>query len=150
MSDLVKSVEDAAVVVESGMANDYDLIRMYDALDTLAARVRELRKAVSKAAIDYLGDREIVNGDIRYYVGKQTTKKIVAVRDVAAFLLERGGLDELARNMTATAFKPATVIAEYADEMPPEWFRIEVKAELVVKRARQLPGGKDSEDVESE
>ena len=52
--------------------------------------------------------------------------------------------------MTATAFKPATVIAEYADEMPAEWFRIEVKDELVVKRARQLPGGKDSEDVESE
>jgi hypothetical protein len=33
--------------------------------------------------------------------------------------------------------------------MPPEWFKEEVKNELVVKRARML-GGKDSEDAESE
>lgn len=149
MSDLIKSVEDAAVVVESGMGNDYDLIRMYDAIDTLNARVRELKANVSKAAIAYLGEREIVNGDIRYYVGRKTTKKVVEPELVGRRLLEHGGPDELFRFQTKSAYKASSVMEAHPD-MPREWFKVEVKDELVVKRARQLPGGKDSEDVESE
>jgi hypothetical protein len=147
---LIEQVEDAAVVVESGLGNDHDLIRMYDAIDTLNARVRELKANVSKAAIAYLGDREIVNGDIRYYVGRKTTKKVAEPEQVGRALLERGGPDELFRFMSAGAFKASSLIAEHGETMPAEWFKIETKEELVVKRARVFAGGKDGEDVESE
>ncbi len=149
MKGLIEQVEDAAVIIESGMGNDHDLIRMYDAIDTLNARVRELKANVSNAAIAYLGTREIVNGDIRYYVGRKTTKKVVEPVLVGQRLLEKGGPDELFRFQTKTAYKASSVMEAHPD-MPREWFKIETKDELVVKRARVFAGGKDSEDVESE
>lgn len=132
------------------MAEDADLIRAYDAIDTLRAKLKGLQDALAAAAIAHVGDREIVNGDIRYYVGHKTTKKIAAPKEVAAFLLEQGGVEELTRYMAAGAFKPASVMKDFGHVMPPEWFKVETKDELIVKRARILPGGKDSDDAESE
>ncbi len=149
-SDLIASARDAIAVIESGMADDADLIRAYDAIDTLRAELKKFSDALATAAIAHLGEREVVNGDVRYYVGKKRTKKIVKPQDVAAFLLEQGGVEEMTRYLAAGAFKPASVMKDYGHVMPPEWFKEEVKNELVVKRARMLPGGKDSDDAESE
>lgn len=149
-SDLVSKAQDAIAVVESGMAEDADLIRAYDAIDTLRARLKEFQEALATAAIAHIGEREVVNGDVRYYVGQKTTKKVVASKEVAAFLLEQGGVEELTRYMAAGAFKPASVMKDFGHVMPPEWFKVETKDELIVKRARVLPGGKDSDDAEFE
>lgn len=131
------------------MAEDADLIRAYDAIDTLRSKLKVLQDALAEAAIAHVGDREVVNGDVRYYVGKKRTKKIAAPKEVAAFLLEQGGVEEMTRYLAAGAFKPASVMKDYGHVMPPEWFKEEVKNELVVKRARML-GGKDNDDAESE
>jgi len=149
-SDLLSKAKDAIAVVESGMAEDADLIRAYDMIDTLRAKLKGFQEALATAAIAHLGDREFVNGDVRYYVGKKKTKKVVATGEVAAFLLERGGPDELVRYLASGAFKPGSLIKQYGSEMPAEWIKEDVKDELIVKRARVLPGGKDSDDAESE
>ncbi len=149
-SDLVASARDAIAVIESGMADDADLIRAYDAIDTLRAELKKYAEALEAAAIAHIGDRKIVNGDVEYRTGYDTVKKIVSVRDAILWILENEGVEGLLRFVTANPLKVASVMREYGHVMPPEWFHVERKSKLVVKRARMLPGGKDSEDAESE
>jgi hypothetical protein len=149
-SDLLAKAQDAIAVVESGMAEDADLIRAYDAIDTLRARLKEFQEALATAAIAHIGDREVVNGDIKYSTGYETVKKIVSPRDVILWILENEGVEGLLRFVVSNPLKVASVMREYGHVMPPEWFKVERKSKLIVKRARILPGGKDSDDAESE
>jgi hypothetical protein len=149
-SDLLAKAQDAIAVVESGMAEDADLIRAYDTIDTLRARLKEFQEALATAAIAHIGDREVVNGDIKYSTGYETVKKIVSPRDAILWILENEGVEGLLRFVVSNPLKVASVMREYGHVMPPEWFKVERKSKLIVKRARILPGGKDSDDAESE
>lgn len=132
------------------MAEDADLIRAYDAIDTLRARLKEFQESLATAAIAHIGEREIVNGDIKYSTGYETVKKIVSPRDAILWILENEGVEGLLRFVVSNPLKVASVMREYGHVMPPEWFKVERKSKLIVKRARVLPGGKDSDDAESE
>jgi hypothetical protein len=120
-TDMVATCKENIETVESGEATSEQVLAALDYVVTLAFVTNELKKRMEEAAIKWIqANGDLVDGDIRYYVGPNKSTKCLDLPGTLRALLEVSGgdLDAVVEVLSSGAFKPAKareVLGERAD-----------------------------------
>jgi ABC-type glycerol-3-phosphate transport system substrate-binding protein len=120
-TDMVATCKANIETVESGEATSEQVLAAMDFVVTLAFVTNELKKRMEEAAIKWIqANGDLVDGDIRYYVGPNKSTKCLDLPGTLRALLEVSGgdLDAVVEVLSSGAFKPAKakeVLGERAD-----------------------------------
>jgi hypothetical protein len=121
MSDLVKQCKANIDTVEAGEATPHQVLEAMEFVVTLAFVTNELKKRMEEAAIKWIqANGDLVDGEIRYYVGPNKSTKCLDLPGTLRALLEVSGgdLDAVVEVLSSGAFKPGKareVLGERAD-----------------------------------
>ena len=121
-TDLITTVREAyAVLYDPGPTRD-DVLKALDLSARLREVARELTEQVEAGAIAWVqAHGEIIDGDVRYYVGANKSVKCRDVKGTLGAVLEvtGGDLDAVIECLSSGAFKPAktkALLGKRADE----------------------------------
>lgn len=118
-TELIKSADDAIIVLEFGGASKARLLEAMNFVDALKEVTRSLSERLEAAAIAWIEQNgEIESGEIRYYVGPNKTTKCLDLKaTVEAVLTATGGdTDAFVRTLSTSAFKHGAC----REVLPPE------------------------------
>ena len=121
MSDLMRLCELDIVEVEEGNATASEVLKALDFVARIGECHRALKERAEAAAIKWIRTNgDLVDGDIRYYVGPNKSTKCLDLPGTLRALLEVSGgdLDAVVEVLSSGAFKPAKareVLCERAD-----------------------------------
>lgn len=109
-SNPIQKCDEAIGLIEDGIASKSEVMTAMAFKQKLGEIYRAINHRFEEAAIKWIElNGEIEDGEKRYYVGTQTTRKCLNVRaTVEAILTETGGdLDAFTSALSTSAFKPA-------------------------------------------
>lgn len=133
----ISKCDEAIDLVEQGLATQTEVMQALAFKQKLGEICRAINFRFEQAAIAWIEKHgEITDGEKRYYVGTQTTRKCKDVNETVRTILETGGPDALVRVLSTSCFKPASAM-ETLGEKANDLFETIVAKDLLTGKPKK-------------
>lgn len=117
-TDIIPQTLTAIELVESGLADEAQVLAGAAFIEKLGQLHRELKSRWEAAAIAYMeANGDLLDGEVRYYVGPNKSTKCVDLRETVRVVLTAtgGDVDAFTDCLSSSAFKHGTTCKRLAE-----------------------------------